>query len=109
MCGGGKSDILTPVGRNSGMLNRNTLLFLATFAAVSARAVTFYSENALPDGAVLLTFPAGTAVDPAEFSISRAVGVDGAAKRIARLETKVNGDGTISLLKSSYGFIIRFN
>ena len=29
------------------MMNRNILLFLATFAAVSARAVTFYSDGSV--------------------------------------------------------------
>jgi len=71
-------------------------------------AVTFYSATEIPDGAVLMTFPAGAVVDPAEFSVHRTVGVDGAARRIAKLAAKVNGDGTISLLRSSNGFIIQF-
>ena len=56
-------------------------------------ATTDFSAAGLP----LLTFPAGTTVDPAEFSIKYADSPDGEQRQF-ELEAVTNGDGTISLV-----------
>jgi hypothetical protein len=56
-------------------------------------ATTDFSAAGLP----LLTFPAGTSVDPAEFAIKYADSPDGEARQF-ELELVANGDGTLTLV-----------
>ena len=62
-------------------------------------ALTLYTDKnaTLSAGAAVMTFPAGTTVDPAEFTVGFAYGVSGTAATLP-LATTENGDGTISLV-----------
>lgn len=55
------------------------------------------TKDTLSAGDIVMTFPAGTTVDPAEFTVAFAYGVSGAAAPLP-LETAENGDGTVSLV-----------
>ena len=62
-------------------------------------ALVLYTDkkDTLSGGDVVMTFPAGTTVDPAEFTVFFAYGVSGAASALP-LETAENADGTVSLV-----------
>jgi hypothetical protein len=70
--------------------------------------VTFYADRTFADGTVLMTFPEGTEVNPADFNVCWSREIGGRASRFVRLATVENEDGTISLVKSSYGTVISF-
>ena len=61
--------------------------------------VTFYSSTAmfLTDGFVLMTFPAGTSVDPSAFTVKYAGSASETARTFAHLKKIDNADGTVSL------------
>ena len=65
-------------------------------------ALVLYTDkkDTLSGGDVVMTFPAGTTVDPAEFTVAFAYGVSGAASALP-LETAENADGTVSLVVKS--------
>ena len=67
--------------------------------------VVLYSnkKSALSAGDVVMTFPAGTEVVPAEFAVAFAHGVSGAVGTALPLENVVNDDGTISLVVKNGG------
>ena len=62
-------------------------------------ALVLYTDtrDTLSAGDAVMTFPAGTTVDPAEFTVAFAHGVSGATSPLP-LETAENGDGTVSLV-----------
>lgn len=62
--------------------------------------VVLYSnkKSALSAGDIVMTFPAGTEVVPAEFAVAFAYGVSGAVGTALPLETAENADGTVSLV-----------
>ncbi|MBQ6142617.1 MAG: hypothetical protein IJI54_15180 [Kiritimatiellae bacterium] len=61
--------------------------------------VTFYASSAtfLSDGFVLMTFPAGTSVDPSAFTVKYAGSASETARTFAHLKKIDNADGTVSL------------
>ena len=65
-------------------------------------ALVLYTDkkDTLSGGDVVMTFPAGTTVDPAEFTVAFAYGASGAAASLP-LEKVVNSDGTITLVVKS--------
>ena len=56
-------------------------------------ATADFGQDRLP----LITFPAGTAVDPAQFTVKHATSRDGAAEAFPRLTTYTAGDGSVVL------------
>ena len=70
-----------------------------TIPAPLKTAVVLYTDtkDTLSAGHVVMTFPAGTTVDPAEFTVAFAYGVSGTPMTLL-LETAENGDGTVSLV-----------
>ena len=70
-----------------------------TIPAPLKTAVVLYTDtkDTLSAGDVVMTFPAGTTVDPAEFTVAFAYGVSGSAATLP-LETAENGDGTVFLV-----------
>ena len=67
--------------------------------------VTFYASSAtfLSDGFVLMTFPAGTEVDPSEFTVKYAGSASESGTAFAHLKKIDNADGTVSLAVSNEG------
>ena len=70
-----------------------------TIPAPLKTTVTFYSSSAafLTDGFVLMTFPAGTSVDPSAFTVKYAGSASETARTFAHLKKIDNADGTVSL------------
>ena len=70
-----------------------------TIPAPLKTTVTFYSSTAmfLTDGFVLMTFPAGTSVDPSAFTVKYAGSASETARTFAHLKKIDNADGTVSL------------
>ena len=66
--------------------------------------VVLYSnkKSALSAGDIVMTFPAGTEVVPAEFAVAFAYGVSGAESTLV-LETAENSDGTVSIVVKNGG------
>ena len=67
-----------------------------------------HADRTFADGTVLMTFPEGTEVNLADFNVCWSREIDGRASRFVRLATVANEDGTVSLVKSSYGTVISF-
>ena len=73
-----------------------------TIPAAILNTVTFYStKNVFMDGDVLMTFPAGTVVDPSAFTVNYAYGADETATAFSGLQKIYNQDGTVSLAVKS--------
>ena len=73
-----------------------------TIPAAILNTVTFYStKNVFMDGDVLMTFPAGTVVDPSAFTVNYAYGADETATAFSCLQKIDNQDGTVSLAVKS--------
>ena len=76
-----------------------------TISAPLKTTVTFYSSSAafLSDGFVLMTFPAGTDVDPAAFTVKYSGSASEEGRTFAHLKNINNADGTVSLAVSNEG------
>jgi len=73
-----------------------------TIPTAITNTVTFYStKNVFVDGDVLMTFPAGTVVDPSAFTVRYAYGANETATAFPGLQKIDNQDGTVSLAVKS--------
>ncbi len=98
-----------PAGTTKVLVNYDGLpsgkgLRIATTAIPTAitNTVTFYStKNVFMDGDILMTFPAGTVVDPSTFTVRYAYGANETATAFPGLQKIDNQDGTVSLAVKS--------
>ena len=73
-----------------------------TIPTAITNTVTFYStKNVFMDGDILMTFPAGTVVDPSAFTVRYAYGANETATAFPDLQKIDNQDGTVSLAVKS--------
>ena len=85
-----------------GLPSGTGLRIATTIPAAIMSTVTFYSmKNVFMDGDVLMTFPAGTVVDPSAFTVNYAYGADETATAFSGLQKIDNQDGTVSLAVKS--------
>ena len=108
---GGFSGTITslPTGTTKVLVNYDGLpagtglrIATTTIPAAILNTVTFYStKNVFMDGDVLMTFPAGTVVNPSAFTVNYAYGADETATAFSGLQKIDNQDGTVSLAVKS--------